>query len=183
MLAQTSGAYEVGKFGVAFLIAQAGCLLVSQATRVGSKVLAKTLNGNKPTWQVKRVVMQYTALILCAGAALGIAMNLFASSLIALFTAEYNDALKELRVLSLYPAAYGVCLVLTQYLVLARQQTSYFRGIALSGLVSLLVTVLACRAYGGGGAAVSLVFNTAATACVLAGLSWRHLAVSCLASR
>lgn len=163
------GAAELGGYAASWQIASTATLLLIQVGRIGNPATAR---NTKPQANKKariRFLIRYSGVMLLTAAPICILTIIFPGLILrTIFKPEYASAAGILRLLSVHTLIVSLGAVATQYVVSARMERTYFTGVIVGGILSIILCLVLIPRMAGYGAALALLIAHG----TLMGLYW-----------
>ncbi len=153
-----AGKERLGEYSAAWAFVTIAALCLQQIGRVGNPATARITQHQNDARARLRFLAKYICIMLLAACPISLAALAFPRTLLAiLFKPEYSTAAGALRVLGLYVLVYAVGLVASQYVVSVRMERTYFLGVVMGSIASIVLSVALIPRFGPVGCAYAVL--------------------------
>jgi len=160
VLANEYGSLELGGYAAVAQIGAIATMFIAQIARVGNPLMAKITSIEASQSDRVDFVYKYCATMFVCSSVICLPLFLFPSKIIStLFVSEYSESGYLIRYFCLYIILHSLGLVASQYVVSARKEFGYFKGVFIGALLSVFLCYTLIPKYGGLGAILALVFS------------------------
>ena len=154
------GPSELGGYAASWQIVAGAALLLTQVSRIGNPATARVTRPEKNGCRRKTFLLKYSCVMTAAALPFVIPSVLFPGWIMkTVFKLEYDSSAGILRLLGIYIMIYSLGLVASQYIVSARMERTYFIGVIIGGLLSIVLCLFLIPKYAGLGAAMALLIS------------------------
>ena len=177
VLDRQDGAARLGYYSVAFQIASVIIILQGQIVRLLGPRVAEITQTGSPVDAMRRGLLRFCFYSLLVTVAVVLPLGLFAPWILAIcLKPEYQASVTPLRILCVWAVLNGPGIVVNQFLLCLRLNTSYFVLAVIAGGSALVLGQFLVPGYGTSGVAMALLCSHFVSIAAQCALVWWKMA-------